>query len=197
MQSFTRTRNRHTPDEIWVVQHPPVFTLGVNARSEHVLDPGPIPVIRVDRGGQVTYHGPGQIVFYVMLDLRRLGLGVRRLVCTLEEAIIAMLRDFDVQGCARSDAPGVYVGSRKIASVGLRVRHACCYHGLSLNVAMDLAPFARIHPCGYVDLEVTQLADLADPCAPTQVSNALLEHLARRLGYARIAHQRGERYETS
>lgn len=183
MQAYTDARTADSPDELWLVEHPPVFTQGLNGRPEHLLDPGGIPVIHVDRGGQVTYHGPGQAVAYVLLDLRRQGLGVRQLVTTLEQSVIGLLGDYGIGAEARRDAPGVYVAGRKIASLGLRVRRGCSYHGLSLNVAMDLSPFRRINPCGYQGLEVTQLSDLGGPADIPAVEEALLSHLVRHLGY--------------
>ncbi len=157
MQDFTDTRQADTADELWLLQHPPVYTLGKNGKPEHVLDPADIPVINSDRGGQVTYHGPGQIVVYTLLDLNRLKIGVRQLVTVLEQSIIDLLADYGVASNARRDAPGVYVNDAKIAALGLRVRRGCSFHGLALNVDMDLEPFARINPCGYEGLEVTQL----------------------------------------
>lgn len=160
MQALAETRGPEQADEIWILQHPPVFTLGLNGSREHLLAPGDIPVVQVDRGGQVTYHGPGQIVVYPLLDLGRSGLGVRALVCVLERAVIRCLTDYGIEAVGDRNAPGVYVEGRKVASIGLRVRRNCTYHGLALNVAMDLEPFHRINPCGYQGLEVTQLADL-------------------------------------
>ncbi len=183
MQAFTDARAPHTADEIWLVEHPPIYTLGQAGREEHVLDPGGIPVIKVDRGGQVTYHGPGQLVAYVLLDLRRAGLGVRGLVSLLEKSVIALLGAYGIAANARRDAPGVYVEARKIAALGLRVRRGCSFHGLSLNVDMDLEPFARIDPCGHRGLEVTQLASLGGPTDLGRVGADLLVHLRRHLGY--------------
>lgn len=160
MQAFTASRTAHTPDEIWFVEHPPVFTLGVRTDPAHLLAPGGIPVVQTDRGGQVTYHGPGQLVVYVLLDLKRLGLGVRALVHALEAAVIETVTRYGVAAQARRDAPGVYVDGKKLAAIGLRVRRHCSYHGIAINVNMDLSPFERIRPCGFADLEVTQLADL-------------------------------------
>ncbi len=160
MQAFTDERTPQTPDEIWYLEHPPVFTMGMNASREHLLAPGPIPVVDIDRGGQVTYHGPGQWVVYLLLDLRRRGMGVRDLVCALEQSVVRLVADWGIKACARRDAPGVYVEGRKLASLGLRIRRGCSYHGLSLNVDMDLAPFRRINPCGFRGMEVTRLADL-------------------------------------
>ncbi len=160
MQAVTDTRGADQPDELWFLEHPPVFTLGLNGRREHLLAPGEIPVVQVDRGGQVTYHGPGQLVVYPLLDLGRCGLGVRELVCALERAVIRCVAGYGIDAVGDRAAPGVYVDGRKLASIGLRIRRNCCYHGLALNVDMDLEPFRRINPCGFQGLEVTQLADL-------------------------------------
>ncbi|MGR9046300.1 MAG: lipoyl(octanoyl) transferase LipB [Gammaproteobacteria bacterium] len=160
MQQFTQARASDTADELWIVEHPPVYTMGLNGKPEHLLNPGTIPVIHTDRGGQVTYHGPGQLVLYILLDLKRLNLGIRRLVSVIEQAMIVTLGQYGIQAQARADAPGVYVDGRKIGSVGLRIKNHCSYHGLSLNNRMDLAPFLGINTCGYPDLKVTQLADL-------------------------------------
>ncbi len=182
MQSFTLARNADTPDELWQVEHPPIYTLGVASKAEHLprTDNG-IPVVKTDRGGQITYHGPGQIVIYTLLDLRRRGLGVRALVRRMEHAVIELLQGYGVEANGREDAPGVYVAGAKIAALGLRVRNGCCYHGLSLNVDMDLAPFGAINPCGYPGLEVAQLRDLgiSDPAAA--VAEKLLVRLAARI----------------
>jgi len=161
MQQFTDTRTAHSADEVWLLEHPPVFTLGMAGRREHLLAPGAIPVVQTDRGGQVTYHGPGQLVVYTLLDLRRAGLGVRDLVTALEQSVIRYAAELGVTAVARRDAPGVYVDGRKLASVGIRIRRGCSYHGLALNVNMDLEPFGRINPCGYPGLAMTQLAQLA------------------------------------
>jgi lipoyl(octanoyl) transferase len=160
MQQFTEVRGPETPDEIWLLEHEPVFTLGMNADSSHVLAAGDIPVIQIDRGGQVTYHGPGQLVIYPLIDVRRSGLGVRSLVTALERAVIDYAAGLGIKAECRADAPGVYVDGRKLASVGLRIRRGGSYHGLALNVDMDLAPFGRINPCGYAGLQMTQLAAL-------------------------------------
>lgn len=160
MQDFTDSRSDSTPDELWLLQHHPVFTLGRNAKLEHLHDTGDIPVIHADRGGQVTYHGPGQLVVYPLLDLRRRQLGVQSLVRILEQAVIDLLATHDLAAMRRDKAPGVYVNGNKIAALGLRVRRGCCFHGISLNVDMDLEPFSMINPCGYPGLQVTQLADL-------------------------------------
>jgi lipoyl(octanoyl) transferase len=182
MQSFTDARSADTPDEIWMVQHPPVYTYGVAGRAEHLpsADTG-IPVIKVDRGGQVTYHGPGQIVGYTLVDLRRRGLTVRGLVRSLEQAAIDTLAEFGLHGERRKDAPGVYVADAKVAAVGLRIRNGCSYHGLSLNVDMDLSPFAAIDPCGYPDLRVTQLRDLGVQASVEHVGERLLSNLVYQL----------------
>ena len=159
MQAFTRARTSDTGDQLWLVEHPPVFTLGLAGRPEHVLCPGGIPVVKTDRGGQVTYHGPGQAVAYVLLDLRRLGIGVKALVRRLEQGVIDVLAGYGIDGERRDGMPGVYVGGAKIAAVGLRVARHCTYHGVSLNADLDLAPFSRIDPCGYPGLASTRLAD--------------------------------------
>jgi lipoyl(octanoyl) transferase len=163
MQRFTDERGPDTPDELWLLEHPPVFTLGMNADPAHVLGAGDIPVVRIDRGGQVTYHGPGQLLAYPLVDLRRAGLGVRDLVTALEVAVIRYVAGLGIDAAPRSGAPGVYVGAAKLASVGIRVRRGASYHGLALNVNMDLGPFGRINPCGYEGLAMTQLALLGEP----------------------------------
>jgi lipoyl(octanoyl) transferase len=183
MREYTDQRDADSPDQLWLLEHPPVFTLGQAGKPEHLLAPGEIPVIKTDRGGQVTYHGPGQLVAYLLLDLRRAGLGVRGLVTLLEQAVIDLLRAEGIEASAREDAPGVYIAEAKIASVGLRVRHGCSFHGLSLNVAMDLTPFERINPCGYPGLEVTQLSELVEEADLPRVGQELSQHLARGLGY--------------
>jgi len=183
MQAFTAARDAATPDELWWVEHPPVFTQGLAGKAEHLLAPGDIPVVQVDRGGQVTYHGPGQVVVYCLLDVRRLGLSVRGLVTVLERSVIDLLAAHGIAGRARPDAPGVYVGDAKVASLGLRLRQGRSYHGLSLNVAMDLEPFTRINPCGYPGLRVTQLRDLGIELTPEAAAAELLANLSRNLGY--------------
>ena len=182
MQRFTAEREADTPDELWVVEHPPVFTLGQAGKPEHVLNPGDIPVVQVDRGGQVTYHGPGQVVIYLLLDLRRRKLGVRELVTRMEQAVVDLLAEEGIEARARPDAPGVYVGEAKIAALGLRVRRGCSYHGLAFNVAMDLEPFTRINPCGYAGLKATQLADLGVDTDWETMAQRLCGSLLRRLG---------------
>jgi len=161
MQQFTAARTGETADELWFLEHPPVFTLGMAGRREHLLAPGDIPVVMTDRGGQVTYHGPGQLVVYTLIDLRRAGLGVRDLVTALEQSVIQYAATLGVTASARREAPGVYVAGRKLASVGIRIRRGCSYHGLALNVNMDLEPFQRINPCGYAGLAMVQLSDIA------------------------------------
>ncbi|MGA9422448.1 MAG: lipoyl(octanoyl) transferase LipB [Rhodanobacteraceae bacterium] len=182
MQAFTDRRDAHTADELWVLEHDPVFTLGQAGRWEHVVAPGDIPVLAVDRGGQVTYHGPGQIVGYPLLDLRRLGIGVRELVGRIEQAIIETLERWNIVAERRDGAPGVYVGGSKIAALGLRVRRGCTFHGLAFNVAMDLEPFQRINPCGYQGLQVTQVLDLGGPGSLAAVQDVLIGELARAFG---------------
>jgi lipoyl(octanoyl) transferase len=181
MQRFTDERDADTEDELWLLQHPRVFTLGMAADRSHVLAAGDIPVVQTDRGGQVTYHGPGQLVLYALLDLRRNGLGVRDLVMRLERAVIELVGAHGVQAVGRRDAPGVYVDGRKLASVGMRIRRGASYHGLALNVDMDLSPFARINPCGMAGMQVTQLADLAVPGSVDQVGEALASWLMARV----------------
>jgi lipoyl(octanoyl) transferase len=177
MQAFTDARTAITPDEVWLLEHPPVYTLGRNGKQEHLLDTGSIPVIRSDRGGQVTYHGPGQLVVYTLLDLKRRQLGVQSLVNRLEQAVIELLAEHSISAQRQHKAPGVYVDGRKIAALGLRVRKGCSFHGLSLNVNMDLTPFKHINPCGYHGLQVTQLADLGIDATPAGISKPLLAHL--------------------
>ena len=183
MQAFTNSRGDETPDEIWFTEHPPVFTLGLNASREHVLAPGDIPVIQIDRGGQVTYHGPGQLMVYPLIDLRRVGLGVRDLVTALEQSIIDLAAQYNIVAASRADAPGVYVQAKKIGSVGLRVRRNASYHGMALNVDMDLEPFTRINPCGFEDLEVTDLAELGVTRDLSEVARDLEPYLLRHLGF--------------
>lgn len=181
MQAYTERRGPQHPDQIWLLEHPPVFTLGLNARPEHLLAPGDIPVVPVDRGGQVTYHGPGQLVLYPLLDLRRRGLGVRALVTALEQSVVDLLAELGVDAAARPEAPGVYVDGAKLAAVGLRVRRGCSYHGLSLNVDMDLEPFSRINPCGYAGLPVVDLARLGIRLSVEEAGEALARCLLGQL----------------
>jgi len=183
MQTFTAERDTTTPDELWLVEHPPVYTQGQAGRAEHILDAGDIPVVQIDRGGQVTYHGPGQLVIYTLLDLPRHKLGVRQLVTALEQSVIDLLNDMGIIAAADPKAPGVYVDGEKIAALGIRVRRGRCYHGLSLNVGTDLAPFSGINLCGYPALKVTQLRDLGVSLGLDEVGEALIAHLARQLRY--------------
>lgn len=197
MRTLTDTRDATTPDQLWLVEHDPVFTQGQAGRSEHLLMPGDIPVVQTDRGGQVTYHGPGQVVLYPLLDVRRSRLGVRDLVTALEHAVIVLLAEHGVTARARPEAPGVYVGEAKIASLGLRIRRGASFHGVALNVDGDLAPFSRINPCGYAGMQMTRLADLVDDCPGVEaVGERLAACLARELGReleaAPSAERRGE-----
>jgi lipoyl(octanoyl) transferase len=182
MQRFTDARGEATADEMWLVEHEPVFTLGQAGRPEHVLAPGDIPVLQVDRGGQVTYHGPGQLVLYPLLDLKRLRLGVRDYVHAIEQAVIDTLDEWNIGAARRDGAPGVYVNGAKVAALGIRVRRGCSFHGLAFNVAMDLEPFHRINPCGFEGLRVTSVLDLGGPSSLAAVSPVLLAALARQLG---------------
>lgn len=186
MRRLTAERNATTPDEIWLLQHPRVFTQGQAGKAEHLLAPGDIPVVQVDRGGQVTYHGPGQLVAYLMLDLRRLGLGVRELVTAMEQSLVELLAGYAVDAAPKADAPGVYVAGDKVASLGLRVSRGCSFHGLALNVDMDMSPFGRINPCGYAGLKMVQLRDLLEtPPTLDEVAQRLERILRQRLGYVR------------
>jgi lipoyl(octanoyl) transferase len=179
MQDYTDARGDDTPDEVWLVEHEPVFTLGQAGRPEHVLLPGDIPVLHVDRGGQVTYHGPGQLVVYPLLDLRRLKIGVRDYVHRIEQAVIDTLACWNIAAARRDGAPGVYVNGAKIAALGIRVRRGCAFHGLAFNVAMDLEPFRRINPCGYAGLQVTSVADLGGPSGVDAAKAELLVQMAQ------------------
>ena len=191
MQDFTDTRDENSPDEIWFVEHEPVFTQGQAGKAEHVLAPGDIPVIQVDRGGQVTYHGPGQQMMYVLFNLRRLKIGVRELVTWLEECIVDMLKEYDINAYAKPDAPGVYVSDSKIASLGLRVRRGCSFHGLALNVNMDMSPFMRINPCGYAGMNMVQTSELNGPSQLDEVAQGLVKHMLKRLNAEHVEHKEG------
>ncbi|EWH07498.1 Octanoyltransferase [Pseudoalteromonas lipolytica SCSIO 04301] len=191
MQSFTDTRDEHTADEIWLVEHEPVFTQGQAGKAEHLLNTGDIEVIQVDRGGQVTYHGPGQQMMYVLFNLRRLNIGVRELVTWLEECIIDTLKDYDIEAYAKADAPGVYVNDSKVASLGLRVRRGCSFHGLALNVNMDLSPFLRINPCGYAGMNMVQTTDLNGPQNLEQAGSGLIKHMIKKLNATVVKHTEG------
>jgi len=184
MRTFTDSRDSTTADELWVVEHPPVYTLGQAGKREHILNSANIPVVESDRGGQVTFHGPGQVVIYTLIDLRRASIGIRDLVVSLENAVIDTLGDFNVTALGRRDAPGVYVGDAKIAALGLRVRRGCTYHGLALNIDVDLAPFAGINPCGYAGMEVTSLLELGIAHSKKAVVGCLLHALTKHLHIA-------------
>lgn len=188
MQTFTNERDEATPDEIWLLQHHPVFTQGQAGKPEHLLNPGNIPVVQTDRGGQITYHGPGQLVIYLLLDLRRRKLGVRDVVTLMENAVIDLLTSLDVKAHAKDDAPGVYVDGRKIASLGLRVRRGCSFHGLALNVDMDLNPFLQINPCGYAGMQMTQVKDFSPNADIDTLGKILLNYLVKQLGYQQVEH---------
>jgi lipoyl(octanoyl) transferase len=182
MQEFTDTRDENTPDEIWFVEHPAVFTMGLNASKEHLLAPGDIPVVQIDRGGQVTFHGPGQLMIYPLLDIKRSNTGVRTLVTALEQSVVDLVAEYEVTAVARADAPGVYVAGNKLASVGLRIRRGSSFHGMALNVNVDLEPFSRINPCGYAELEMTDLKRLGINLELEESSQKLLPHLLAHLG---------------
>ena len=181
MQDFTAGRTNETPDELWIVEHTPVYTLGQAGKPEHILEDVGIPVVRIDRGGQVTYHGPGQVVIYLLLDLQRLKIKVRELVTTIEQGVIDFLAAHGIAAERRAGAPGVYVGEAKIAALGLKIKNGCSYHGLSLNVDMDLSPFTAINPCGYAGLRITQTRDLGIPLTAHEAGEQLSQHLLRQL----------------
>ena len=183
MQSFTEHRTSDTPDEIWLLEHEPVFTLGRNGKKEHILDKTNIPIIEIDRGGQVTYHGPGQLIVYLMIDIKRHGLGVRKLVTLIEQSITDTLNEYQLNARAKKEAPGVYIGDAKIAALGLRIKKGCSFHCLSLNLNMDLTPFKQINPCGYKNLEVVQLSDYIEDIELSKVQQQLTFHLSKNLGY--------------
>ncbi len=182
MQALTDERDESTPDEIWFCEHPPVFTMGLNAAEEHLLAPGDIPVVQIDRGGQVTFHGPGQLMVYPLIDIRRANIGVRTLVTALEQSVVDLVSEFGVEAAAKAEAPGVYVNEAKLASVGLRIRRGSSFHGMALNVDADLEPFARINPCGYKGLEMTDLKTLGIELDLEQTADRLLPHFLRHLG---------------
>lgn len=182
MQEFTDTRDENTPDEIWFVEHPPVFTMGLNASDEHLLAPGDIPVVQIDRGGQVTFHGPGQLMVYPLIDIRRSNIGVRNLVTALEQSVVDLAAEYDVEAVARADAPGVYVAGDKLASVGLRIRRGASFHGMALNVDIELEPFTRINPCGYAELQMTDLQRLGVKVSLEDSAEKLLPHFLRHIG---------------
>ncbi|CEN56757.1 lipoyl(octanoyl) transferase LipB [Candidatus Methylopumilus turicensis] len=184
MQDFTTNRAAETPDEIWLTEHSPVYTLGLNRKNVRMPSRDDIPVVNTDRGGKITFHGPGQIIIYFLIDLKRKGINIRQLVSAMENAVIALLKESNVDAAAKADAPGVYVQEKKIASLGLRLKKECCYHGLSLNVDMDLSPFNAIDPCGYQGLEVTQLKSLGVDLTQTEAATKLLKYLIKELGYS-------------
>ncbi len=187
MQNFTDTRDENTADEIWFVEHPPVFTMGLNASEEHLLAPGDIPVVQIDRGGQVTYHGPGQLMVYPLIDIKRANIGVRKLVTALEQSVVDLAAEHEVSAAARADAPGVYVNGDKLASVGLRIRRGASFHGMALNVDVDLEPFTRINPCGYAELQMTDLKRLGIKLSLENASTKLLPHFLQHLGVSPAA----------
>jgi len=182
MQQFTNDRDDETRDETWFCEHPPVFTLGINAAKEHLLAPGDIPVVQIDRGGQVTYHGPGILMIYPLIDIRRARIGVRELVTALEQSVVDLVGEFGIAAAAKPEAPGVYVDGAKLASVGLRIRRGSSFHGMALNVAADLEPFSRINPCGFQGLDMTDMQTLGIPLDLEATANRLLPHLLRHLG---------------
>lgn len=190
MKQFTAARNTDTPDEIWLLQHSPIYTQGLAGKPEHLLRANNIPVVKIDRGGQITYHGPGQIVAYLLLDLRRWKLNVRELVRLMEQAVIDLLAQHGVEAQGREDAPGVYVGDAKIASLGLKIKHGCCYHGIALNVDMDLSPFASINPCGYAGLRVTQTRDVGINASQDELEQQLARNLLALLQQHQSSHPR-------
>ena len=184
MQDFTTARNAEMPDEIWLTEHSPVYTLGLNRKDVRMPTRDDIPVVNTDRGGKITYHGPGQTIIYLLIDLKRKGMNVRQLVSAMENSVVTLLAEMNVPALARADAPGVYVNDKKIASVGLRLKKECCYHGIALNVDMDLSPFSAIDPCGYRGLEVTQLRDLNIHLSQAETAEKLLKYLTKELGYS-------------
>lgn len=186
MQSYTDQRHADSEDEIWVVEHPPVFTQGQAGKAEHILAPGDIPVVQVDRGGQVTYHGPGQLVVYFLIDIRRRKMGVRQLVTAIEETVVTALADYGITAAPRADAPGVYIGEQKVCSLGLRIRRGCSFHGLALNVNMDMQPFARINPCGYAGMQMTQTSAHAGPQSIEEAAKAVTQAFTKHLSYEQV-----------
>lgn len=183
MKDFTNSRDQETPDEIWLLEHHPVFTQGQNGKKEHVLNPGDIPVVQTDRGGQVTYHGPGQLMVYTLIDIKRKAFNVRELVTLLEQSIIDLLAEYGICASAKREAPGVYIDGKKIASIGLRIRRGCSYHGIAFNVAMDLGPFQRINPCGFASLEMTQFSAHHGLATTQEAGRQLANYLMRNLVY--------------
>jgi len=196
MRAFTQARDETTPDEIWLLEHPSVFTQGQNGKPEHLLNPGNIPVIPIDRGGQVTYHGPGQLIAYTLIDIQRKKLNIRQLVTLLENSMIALLAHYQISALSKREAPGVYIAHQKIGSVGLRIRRGCAYHGLALNIAMDLEPYSRINPCGYAGLEMTQLSAVGIHASVKQIGMQLSELLLEKLGYTKQTFLTEDRHGT-
>ncbi|RUO32159.1 octanoyltransferase [Aliidiomarina sedimenti] len=191
MQHYTNIRGPEADDEIWIVEHPPVFTQGQAGKAEHILAPGTIPVVQVDRGGQVTYHGPGQLVIYFLIDIRRRKMGVRNLVTAIEQTVVEALRSYSIESAPRADAPGVYIGQQKVCSLGLRIRRGCSFHGLALNVKMDMEPFGRINPCGYAGMEMTQTSNHDGPETIEQAAKAVSNAFISQLGYAEVHEVKG------
>lgn len=187
MRLFTNQRHQDTQDEVWLLEHQPVFTQGLAGKSEHVIDPKKIPVIQTDRGGQITYHGPGQLMVYTLFDLKRLNLGPRQLVRTLEKTVIDLLANYNISATGKSDAPGVYVNNAKICSIGLRIRRGCSYHGIALNVKMNLKPFAYIHPCGFRGLKMTQITDFQPLITLSDIKSQIIPYLIQNFGYTSLA----------
>ncbi len=187
MQDFTIQRNADSYDEIWLLEHPSIFTMGRNAQAEHILETSNIPIINSDRGGQITYHGPGQLVIYLMIDIKRRTLGVRKLITLIEQSIIDTLNDYQLNAYAKKEAPGVYINNAKIAALGLRIKKGCTFHGLSLNIAMDLSPFKQINPCGYKNLPIVQLSDYISDIKMSQVQQKIISYLVKNIGYARMS----------
>lgn len=195
MQHFTDTRTPDDADELWLLEHAPVFTQGQAGKEEHLLNTGDIPVVQVDRGGQVTYHGPGQLVAYPLLNIKRLGIGVRQLVTHIEQSLIELLAPYDITAYAKADAPGVYVEDRKVASLGLRIRKGCSFHGLALNVDMDISPFLRINPCGYAGMEMVQTSHLGGPRSVSDAADELAQIFYNKLGYTQLTLSEGLPHE--
>lgn len=189
MQEFTQSRNEETADEVWLLEHTPVFTQGQNGKPEHVLNPGDIPVVQTDRGGQVTYHGPGQLMVYTLIDLRRKKINVRELVTLLEQSVIDLLAEYNIPAAAKAEAPGVYVDHKKICSIGLRIRKGCSYHGIAFNVALDLEPFSRINPCGFAQLQMAQFSELGGLQTTQETGRALVKYLMKNLRYTGLNDQ--------
>ncbi len=185
MQQFTNQRNDETTDELWLLEHSPVFTQGQNGKPEHILNAGDIPIVQTDRGGQVTYHGPGQLMAYILMDMKRKKFTVRDLVTRLEQSVIDLLQDQSITAIAKREAPGVYINDKKICSIGLRIRRGATYHGIAFNIAMDLGPFSRIHPCGFSQLKMTQLIDHANITSTEQAGRKLVDYLMKNLEYTR------------